>query len=234
MPRPEKEGLLTRWSRLKRESTGKGDQRGKPSTTPAAAPTGVSAGEDVEAGEKAGTEALPELPSLESLTPDSDFEAFMDPRVEDGVRRAALKTLFRSPGFNITDGLDEYAGDYTKLETLTPAMVAALKHTQRTLFGKQAERGDTGSDDSGDIQSDAMRSTDEDQSLANHGDEHGGHAQGGGKDHGVDENHGVDEPGGESAGGIDTATAMEDLAGDNAGERSSAKDDGKAGSKRNA
>ena len=234
MPPREKEGLLTRWSRLKRESTGKGDQRGKPSTTPAAAAPGVSAGEDVEAGNKAGTEALPELPSLESLTADSDFEAFMDPRVEDGVRRAALKTLFRSPGFNITDGLDEYAGDYTKLETLTPAMVAALKHTQRTLFGKHDGLGNNASARSGAIHSDAAQLTDEDRSLANHGDENCNHAQRGGKDHGVDENHGVDEPVGESAGGIDTAIAMEDSAADNVGERSSAKNDGQAGSKRNA
>ncbi|UCH49152.1 MAG: DUF3306 domain-containing protein [Betaproteobacteria bacterium] len=81
----------------------------------------------------------PDLPSIDELAPDSDFAAFMDPRVDDDVRRAALKTLFRDPDFNVTDGLDVYAEDYTKLEKLTPAMVAALRFAKRTLFGKADE-----------------------------------------------------------------------------------------------
>ena len=137
MPHPDKEGLLSRWSRLKRErsaadaddpSTTEPGQRGEES---------LPDGGEVRTPSETGGEPLVELPSLDDLTPDSDFRAFMDPRVDDGVRRAALKTLFRSSEFNVTDGLDVYAEDYSKLEKLTPAMVAALKYAQRRLFGER-------------------------------------------------------------------------------------------------
>jgi hypothetical protein len=138
-----------------------------------------------------------------------------------------LKTLFRSPGFNVTDGLDEYAGDYTKLETLTPAMVAALRHTQRTLFGKRGESGDNVPARSGAIHAEAMQSTGEDRSLATRSEKRGSHAQQGGKD------HDSGEPAEGCADGFDAVIVLEDSAGGNAGERLNAKNDGKAGSSRN-
>ncbi len=209
MPRSEKEGLLSRWSRLKRESGANAAAPGKRPTTPevAAPPADVSARDAV--GADAGSNALPELPSLESLTPDSDFQAFMDPRVEDGVRRAALKTLFRSPGFNVTDGLDEYAGDYSKLETLAPAMVAALRHTQRTLFGTQGESGDHGAARSDAIPSEGMQSTGENRNDVSHGDE-----QRDGRDPCAGETRGESTRRAHS-----TNAAEDDRAGGNAGER---------------
>ncbi len=220
MPRSEKEGLLSRWSRLKRESSTAGNESSELSNVPgtAAAPPDASAWDGGEASEDAGTQALPELPSLESLTPDSDFRAFMDPRVDDGVRRAALKTLFRSPGFNLSDGLDEYAGDYTKLETLTPAMVAALKHTQRTLFGKRDEPGDHESNDPDAVHPDAPRSetiklAGEDHSIASRGEKQRSHERRDGGD------RGDGEPGGRSTGGVDTAIVPENAAGGDASEK---------------
>jgi hypothetical protein len=138
MTRSSKEGLLSRWSRLKRSSTESAaddEQAGVLSTTTTAATPAVDDDEG-PASDAAEMQPLPELPPIDELTPDSDFQPFMDPRVEDGVRRAALKTLFRSADFNITDGLDVYAEDYSKLEKLTPAMVATLKYAQRTLLGQ--------------------------------------------------------------------------------------------------
>ncbi len=172
-----KEGLLKRWSRLKRQSAagneadGLSTTRGATeqaatgsartgstrtgSTHVASAQTGDAVGstavaavaESVPAAvtdsgddDKPAQQALPVLPPLDELDPESDFVAFMDPRVDDQVRRAALKTLFRDPDFNVADGLDVYAEDYTKLEKLTPAMVAALRYAQRTLFGQDTGR----------------------------------------------------------------------------------------------
>ena len=139
MTRSSKEGLLSRWSRLKRSSTESAadddEQAGVRSTTPTEGTRAVDDDEGL-ANDAAEKQPLPELPPVDELTPDSDFQPFMDPRVEDGVRRAALKTLFRSADFNITDGLDVYAEDYSKLEKLTPAMVATLKYAQRTLLGQ--------------------------------------------------------------------------------------------------
>ena len=135
MSEKSREGLLGRWSRLKRESTAgkEGDSLTLDGGAAESAPADVTG--DIERP-KSRSEPLPELPSIDELDPDSDFAAFMDPGVDDDVRRAALKALFRDPDFNVTDGLDVYAEDYTKLEKLTPAMVAALRYAQRTLFGE--------------------------------------------------------------------------------------------------
>ena len=148
-----KEGLLSRWSRLKGESretpvkTGAVTKTGvEGETDPNQTPPSCRADEPTQSDKRAvraGTvESLPALPSLDDLNPDSDFRAFMDPGVDDVVRRAALKTLFRHPAFNITDGLDVYAQDYSNLEKLTPAMVASLKHARRLLFDDKHDEGE--------------------------------------------------------------------------------------------
>lgn len=143
-----KEGILGRWSRLKRQSAAGSQASGTASVDGTAelaatdhAAESATAGDTLDHNDsKRVAEPSTELPSIDELDPDSDFAAFMDPGVDDDVRRAALKTLFRDPEFNLTDGLDVYAEDYTKLEKLTPAMVAALRYAQRTLFGKDDER----------------------------------------------------------------------------------------------
>ena len=83
--------------------------------------------------------APPELPALDSLNFDSDFGAFMHAKVDAGIRRAALKTLFSDPRFNIMDGLDVYIDDYSKEDPIPPGMLAQLQHARTTLFGPQTE-----------------------------------------------------------------------------------------------
>lgn len=80
-----------------------------------------------------------ELAPLESLSFESDFGAFMRAKVDEGVRRAALKKLFSDPRFNIMDGLDVYIDDYSKEDPIPPGMLAQLQHARTTLFGPQAE-----------------------------------------------------------------------------------------------
>ena len=145
-----KEGILGRWSRLKHQSaagsqgsgTASADGAAELAATDHAAESAAAGGTLDHNDSKRVAEQSTELPSIDELDPDSDFAAFMDPGVDDDVRRAALKTLFRNPEFNVTDGLDVYAEDYTKLEKLTPAMVAALRYAQRTLFDKDDEGKD--------------------------------------------------------------------------------------------
>lgn len=112
------EDFLRRWSRLKRQ-------------TPA-----VPADKGTELPEEA-----PALPALDSLSFDSDFRAFMHSKVEESVKRAALKKLFSDPRFNVMDGLDTYIDDYTKAEPITEELLAQLEHARRTLFvpGPQEE-----------------------------------------------------------------------------------------------
>jgi hypothetical protein len=81
----------------------------------------------------------PELPPIDSLTPESDFSAFMHKQVDEKLRRAALQKLFSDPAFNVVDGLDDYAEDYTQLETLAEGAAATLEHAKRTLRGGDAE-----------------------------------------------------------------------------------------------
>jgi hypothetical protein len=101
------EDFLKRWSRLKRET--------------AAQPAGTAA------------ETAPSLPPLESLTFESDFKAFMHSKVEEGVKRAALKKLFADPRFNVMDGLDTYIDDYTKAEPISEELLAQIEHARRAL-----------------------------------------------------------------------------------------------------
>ena len=107
------EDFLRRWSRLKRQTT---------------APAPAS-----------GAETAPVLPPLDSLTFESDFKEFMHSKVEEGVKRAALKKLFSDPRFNIMDGLDTYIDDYTKSEPMTEEFLAQLEHARRTLFVPKPE-----------------------------------------------------------------------------------------------
>ncbi|MEQ9488167.1 MAG: DUF3306 domain-containing protein [Alphaproteobacteria bacterium] len=77
----------------------------------------VAASETAETEQDASPEedAYPEdLPSIESLTKDSDFTAFMSDRVSDAIRNAALRKLWVSnPALANLDGLIDYGEDLT-------------------------------------------------------------------------------------------------------------------------
>lgn len=109
----EREPFLSRWSRRKQEA------RDEPAPKEPAAP---------DEGKPA-----PELPPVDQLNYESDFKDFMDKRVDDKLRRLALKKLFTDPRFNVTDGLDDYAEDYSLLEDLPSDMVALQQHARRIL-----------------------------------------------------------------------------------------------------
>ena len=106
----------SRWSRLKREARENAVE--KPRTAPGAADAAAPP---------------PDLPPTDALTFDSDYRQFLHPKVEEGVRRAALKKLFSDPRFNVMDGLDVYIDDYSKTEPIPAAMLAGLKQAQNIL-----------------------------------------------------------------------------------------------------
>lgn len=109
-------GFLERWSRLKAEA-----REAQP-----APEKSLTARADTE-------EPVPPLPSIDKLTLDSDFRGFFHPKVNEDVRRAALRKLFSEPHFNVMDGLDVYIDDYSKSEPIPAAMLAGLKQAQRIL-----------------------------------------------------------------------------------------------------
>src|SRR5205809_7603639 len=108
----DKETFRARWTRLKREE---------------------------RLPEKRDESEPPALPPLDKLTPDSDFSGFMHPKVEDALRRAALKKLFNDPHFNIPDPFEAYSGDWTVGEPIPPEMLATLNQAKTLLFDKQYE-----------------------------------------------------------------------------------------------
>jgi hypothetical protein len=111
--------FLSRWARRKRESTRESAQPERPQAPAPGAPAKEQA----------------ELPSLESLSFESDFTGFLRANVEESVKRAALKKLFSDPRFNIMDGLDTYIDDYTKNDPIPPEMLKQLDHARSTFLG---------------------------------------------------------------------------------------------------
>jgi hypothetical protein len=108
------EDFLRRWARLKRASN--------------AAP----AKSDV-------SETAPQLPAIDSLSFESEFKDFMHSKVEESVKRAALKKLFADPRFNVMDGLDTYIDDYSKEDPISEELLAQLQHAKQALFVPQEE-----------------------------------------------------------------------------------------------
>lgn len=117
-----KDNFLARWSQRKTQAR---------EAEPAAAQT-VPA-------EPGAAAADPALPSLESLTGESDFSAFMRPDVDPALRRAALGKLFSDPRFNLLDGLDTYIDDYTKADPLPVGMLEKLTQWQNILAAQQPQ-----------------------------------------------------------------------------------------------
>jgi hypothetical protein len=118
--------FLARWARLKRE----------------AATATTAAGQAPDAQPQADAQAAEPLPPLESLDFGSDFSGFLRAKVEESVKRAALKKLFKSPHFNEMDGLDVYIDDYNLSEPVPEAMLASLAHAKDMLFGDPGGRAE--------------------------------------------------------------------------------------------
>src|SRR6476469_2265867 len=91
-----------------------------------------------EAAATAGAEPVA-LPALDTLTIHSDYTPFMQPGVDDAVKRGALKKLFADPRFNVMDGLDVYIDDYSKPDPIDPAIVRTLVQA-RYIFNPPATR----------------------------------------------------------------------------------------------
>jgi hypothetical protein len=109
----KKEAFLDRWSRRKRDSL----------------------------EEKEDESPKPSVPPVDKLTTESDFSSFMHPKVEDALRRVALKKLFSDPHFNIPDPFEPYSADFNVGEPIPPEMLATLKQAEQLVFGEKKEEG---------------------------------------------------------------------------------------------
>ncbi len=125
----QSEAFLARWSRRKSEEQVLQESEVRDSESPPQEHPPVLADAD--------------MPSLESLGPDSDYSGFLSPEVSQGLRRLALRKLFHSAGFNVRDGLDDYDQDFTEFtglgELVTREMRRRLELEALRLEQRQAE-----------------------------------------------------------------------------------------------
>jgi hypothetical protein len=125
----DKERFLSRWSRRKLDAV---EEAVAPKPSLPATPATARAA------------PRPELPPLETLRGlASEYREFLRPDVDDELRQAALKKLFRDPHFNVMDGLDVYIDDYSKPDPIPDAMLRALAHAKGLLFDEKKEEAQT-------------------------------------------------------------------------------------------
>jgi Protein of unknown function (DUF3306) len=117
MAEEKKEAFLHRWSRRKQEVEKEKEQ--------------LPAAEE---------KPLAPLPPVDKLTPESDFTGFMHPKVEDALRRTALKTLFRDPHFNTPDPYEPFSGDWTVGEPVSEELLATLNQAKQHVFNENKEQ----------------------------------------------------------------------------------------------
>jgi len=114
--RKPREDFLSRWSQRKQQAREE-----------------AAAADKVSTAKAQSEEAPPKLPPVEDLTMDSDYSGFFHPKVNEEMRRSAMKKLFSDPHFNVMDGLDIYIDDYSISEPIPAAMLKELKQAQNIL-----------------------------------------------------------------------------------------------------
>jgi hypothetical protein len=70
------------------------------------------------------------MDDVAALPTGADIRQFMAPKVDEGVKRAALKKLFADPRFNVMDGLDTYIDDYGKPDPIPLSMLRRMAQAQ--------------------------------------------------------------------------------------------------------
>lgn len=118
----ETEDFISRWSQRKSEAR---EKQAEPPAKPA---------DEVAAEEPVLTDA--DMPPIESLDQDSDVSGFLSPGVSENLRRMALRKMFHGAKFNITDGMDDYAEDYSVWEPLGDIVTCDMKFAMERMKEK--------------------------------------------------------------------------------------------------
>lgn len=145
-------GLLRRWSKRKSRSD---SEAGSSPPTPgddAESPEEPGAGAAVaeerapEAGPDEPVKTDDDMPDLDTINESSDLSDFLSPGVSENLRNQALRRLFRTSKFNVTDGLDDYNQDFRNFELLGDIVTSDMRHRmevdeQRRKDAAEAEEG---------------------------------------------------------------------------------------------
>ncbi|MGA7489103.1 MAG: DUF3306 domain-containing protein [Xanthobacteraceae bacterium] len=137
----EPENFIARWSRRKREATQEAEAPAQPATAPEAAAENAQTTErqpeqrpkEGDATVAGGGTPQPafdpaSLPSLDSITADSDIRAFLAPGVPPALARAALRRAWAAdPGIRDFVGLADYDWDF-----VTPGAITGFGSLEMT------------------------------------------------------------------------------------------------------
>ena len=154
------ESFLSRWSRRKVEVKSDPAAANK---LPRKAPSAVAIAATAETNAKPSTGATHEakmpqdvrlertsvsaagaepLPTVESLTRESDFAPFMRADVTPEMRNQAMKKLFTDPHYNVMDRLDIYIDDYGKPDPIPPEMLRMMNQSKTLGLFEEEERAE--------------------------------------------------------------------------------------------
>ena len=141
------ETFLERWSRLK--TGGTPEARDEPAMAESPAPEPPAPDDEPP---RVLTDA--DMPDLDSIDEHSDVSGFLSAGVSEGLRRKALRKLFRGAKFNIRDGLDDYDDDFRTFAPLGGIVTADMRYQmERQIEAAKAAAkrhlASLGEDDSG-------------------------------------------------------------------------------------
>jgi len=137
LERPTNESRLAQWSRRKAEARADTSIQEPAIGVEARSLTTGNHGTNNEE-QKIFTDD--DMPALDTLDEHSDYSGFFSTGVSEKLRKKALRKLFHLDAFNITDGLDDYAEDYTSFAPLGAIITADMRlHRQRVEQALQSE-----------------------------------------------------------------------------------------------
>lgn len=120
--------FLSRWSR--RKAAVREGVVIPPEPPPEQAPVPAEAAVAGPAAEAVPEVPAPTLEDVAALRPGDNIARFVARGVDESVKRAALKTLFADPHFNVMDGLDTYIDDYSKPDPIPPEILRQLRQAE--------------------------------------------------------------------------------------------------------
>jgi len=81
-----------------------------------------------------------DMPPLETLNAESDYQQFFSPEVSEELRRLALRKLFHQAQFNHDDGLEMYNDDFTQFEPLGDVVTHDMQRMLDLEKQREAEK----------------------------------------------------------------------------------------------
>jgi Protein of unknown function (DUF3306) len=137
-PPSDDEGFASRWSRLKQRARDDKLREAEPPSPPA--PVEAKPDERKAPEEEKKPFDISELPSVESLTKDSDYSGFMRAEVPEDLRQKALRKLWASdPMLSGPEILDMHNLDYNNVPTFPQGLKSLFRVGQGMLDALEAE-----------------------------------------------------------------------------------------------